>query len=70
MHQYSNLDFIYAAFMFLLGIFMIVSPGSVIRKAKYDEERLKTESWIRKTGIVLSIIGVLMGIFFYTKMNA
>ena len=70
MQQYSNFDYLYAAFIFLFGIFMIVSPGSVIRKAKYDEERLKTESWIRKTGIVLAIIGVCMGIFFYTKINA
>lgn len=70
MQQYSNFDYLYAAFIFLFGIFMIVSPGTVIRKAKYDEERLKTESWIRKTGIVLAIIGVGMGIFFYTKLNA
>lgn len=70
MHQYSNFDYLYAAFMLLFGIFMIVSPGSVIRKAKYDEERLRTESWIRKTGIALCVIAVGMGIFFYMKLNA
>ena len=69
MQQYSNADYLYAAFMLLFGIFMIVSPGSLIRKAKYDEERLRTESWIRKTGIVFCVLGVILGIFFYTKLN-
>ncbi len=68
--MYSSIDYLYAAFVLLFGIIMIASPGSLIRKAKYDEERVKTESWIRKTGIVLCVIGVLMGIHFYVKLNA
>ncbi|NDV78710.1 hypothetical protein [Dysgonomonas sp. 511] len=68
--KYTNFDYLYAIFMFLFGIFMIVSPGSVIRKAKYDEERIKTESWVRKTGIVFCVLGVIFGTFIYTKLNA
>lgn len=70
MKQFSNYDYLYAVFMFLFGLFMIFSPGSLMRKAKYDEERIKTESWLKKTGIVLSVMAVLFGIYVYYKLNA
>jgi hypothetical protein len=69
MQQYSNVDYIYAAFILLFGIFMIVSPETLIRKAKYDEERFKAESWIKKTGILFCILGICLGIYFYIELN-
>jgi hypothetical protein len=68
--QYSNWDYIYAVFMLIFGIFMIISPRSLMRKAKYDEESLKTESWVKKTGIGLCIMAPLFALFIYYKIHA
>ncbi|MDR1715941.1 MAG: hypothetical protein ACK5KN_11810 [Dysgonomonas sp.] len=68
--QYSNWDYIYAVFMLIFGIFMIISPRSLMRKAKYDEESLKTESWVKKAGIGLCIMAPLFAFFIYYKIHA
>lgn len=67
--RYTNWDYIYAVFMLLFGIFMIISPRSLMRKVKYDEEGLKTESWVKKAGIGLCIMAPLFAFFIYYKMN-
>lgn len=69
MRQIILIDFIYPAFMFILGVVMISSPRSLMRKAKYDEESLKTESWVKKSGIVLCVGAVGLAVYFYYKMN-
>ncbi len=68
--HYSNYDYLYAIFMLLFGIFMIASPRSLMRKAKYDEESLKTESWVKKSGIGLCVLAPLFALFVYFKMHA
>ncbi len=70
MQQYSNFDYLYAIFMLLFGLFMIFSPGSLVRRVKYGEERVKAESWVKKAGIGLCIIAPLFALFIYYKMNA
>jgi hypothetical protein len=68
MAGYTNWDFIYPVFSVLFGIFMIVSPRSLMYKAKYDEEGLKTESWVKKCGIGLCIIGVAYAVYLYYRL--
>jgi hypothetical protein len=40
-----------------------------MRKAKYDEESLKTESWIKNMGIGLSVLAVITGIYIFFNLN-
>lgn len=65
----TAIDFVYPAFLLILGIVMIFSPRTLMRKAKYDEESMKTESWVKRLGIVLCIAGVAVGIYYFYKMN-
>lgn len=69
MQKFTNYDYLYPIFMFLFGLFMIFSPGSLIRKVKYDEERIKAESWLKKIGIGLCIFALLFAYFVYSGMN-
>jgi hypothetical protein len=55
--------------MFVFGIVMVSSPRSLMRKAKYDEESLKTESWVKKLGIGLCVFAVGFGIYIIYKLN-
>ncbi|WP_029903179.1 hypothetical protein [Prevotella sp. 10(H)] len=66
---YSNWDFIYPVFMLIFGIVMILSPRTFMRKAKYDEDSVKAESWVKKAGIGLAIMAPLLAFFIYYKMN-
>lgn len=68
--KYTIYDVLYPICLFLFGIFMIVSPRSLMRKAKYDEEGLKAERWLKYTGIGLCAVSLLLGIYFIYKMNA
>lgn len=70
MQQFSNFDYVYAIFILLFGLFMIFSPGSLARKVKYGEERVKAEAWIKKLGIGFCIAAPLFALFIYYKMNA
>lgn len=69
MRHLSNIDFLYPIFMFIFGIVMIMSPRSLMRKAKYDEESLKTESWVKKLGIGLCVFSVGFAIYIFYKLN-
>lgn len=69
MHQYSNFDYLYALFMLLFGLVMIFSPRTLMRGAKYDEESLKTEKWVKWVGIGLSVFSVGFAIFIYIKLS-
>jgi hypothetical protein len=40
-----------------------------MRKAKYDEESLKTESWVKKLGIGLCVFSVGFAIYIFYKLN-
>ncbi|MDR0825443.1 MAG: hypothetical protein LBN74_10145 [Prevotella sp.] len=62
------IDFIYPVFMLIFGIVMIVSPRTFMRKAKYDEESLKTESLLKKLGIGLAVFAVLFAIYLSYKL--
>lgn len=69
MRHFTNIDFLYPVFMLIFGIVMITSPRSLMRKAKYDEESLKTESWVKKLGIALCIFSVGFAVYIYYKLN-
>jgi uncharacterized membrane protein YfcA len=69
MQKFSNIDFIYPAFLLVFGLVMMYSPRTMMRKAKYDEESLKTESWIKKLGIGLCVFAVAFGIFMYFNLK-
>lgn len=70
MRQLTNIDLLYPIFMLILSIVMIVSPRSLMRKAKYDEESLKTESWVKKLGIALVVFAVGLGGYMIYKLYA
>jgi len=70
MNQYSNLDYLYPAFLLIFGLIMIFSPGSFVRKVGYNEERVKAEKWLRVIGVALCIFAPIMAYYFYTKLNA
>ena len=69
MSNINYLDLLYPVFMFIFGIIMISSPRSLMRKAKYDEESLKTESWVKKLGIGLCVFAVGFGIYIFYKLK-
>ncbi len=69
MRQLTNIDLLYPIFMLVLGVVMILSPRSLMRKAKYDEEGLKAESWVKKLGIGLAVFAVGLGIYMIYKLN-
>lgn len=69
MKQILLIDFIYPAFLFILGIVMITSPRSLMGRAKYDKESMKTESWVKKLGYVVALGSVGLAVYFYYKMN-
>jgi hypothetical protein len=54
--------------MLIFSIIMIMSPRSLMRKAKYDEEGLKTELWVRRLGIGLCIAAVGLGAYMIYKL--
>ena len=69
MRNFIYLDLLYPVFMFIFGIIMISSPRSLMRKAKYDEESLKTESWVKKLKIGLCVFAVGFGIYIFYKLK-
>jgi len=69
MHKFTNIDLIYPAFMLIFSIIMIVNPRTMMRKAKYDEEGLKTESWVKKMGIGLLVLAVALGIYMFFNLK-
>lgn len=66
----TNFDYAYPVLIIILAIVMIVNPRTFMRKAKYDDESLKTEKIIKKIGIVLIALAIGQAIYFYYKMNA
>jgi hypothetical protein len=40
-----------------------------MRNAKYDEDSLKTESWVKKLGILMIVLAVGLGIYMIYKLN-
>ena len=65
--QPSNFDYLYAAIAIIVGIIMIANPRTFMRKAKYDEESLKTESLLKKLGIGLTVIGIAFAVYIYLR---
>lgn len=57
----NNLYFIGIA---IFSLVMIFSPRSFLGKAKYDEDAVKTEGILKKSGIVLLILSI--GLVIYT----
>lgn len=66
----SNFDYLYAIFGIIFGIIMIANPRMFMRNAGYDEESLRTESFMKKTGIVLILGCIGFAIYLYIKLNA
>ncbi|MDR1090759.1 MAG: hypothetical protein LBL79_06755 [Prevotella sp.] len=69
MQKFTNIDFIYPVFLLIFGIVMIFNPRTVMRKAKYDEESLKTESWVKKLGIGFCIFAVAFAVYMYFSLK-
>lgn len=69
MSKFTNIDFIYPVFFLVFGIVMILSPRTMMRKAKYDEESLKMESWIKKLGIGFCVFAVAFAVFMYLNLK-
>lgn len=69
MHQFSNFDYLYALFILLFGVFMIVSPRTLMRGAKYDNESLKTEKWVKRLGIVFCLFAVGFAAYIYIRLS-
>lgn len=67
MKQPSDFDYVYAVIGIIVGIIMIATPRTFMRKAKYDEESLKTESLLKKIGIGVIIICIVFAIVIYTR---
>lgn len=65
--QPSNFDYIYAALGVICGIVMIASPRTFMRKVRYDEEGVKTESLVKKLGIAVILLGVGLAIYIFTR---
>lgn len=69
MQKFTGIDFMYPAFFLIFAIVMIVSPRTMMRRAKYDEESMKTESWIKKLGIGLCVFAVAFAVFIYFNLK-
>lgn len=65
--QLSNFDFIYSGLAILLGIIMIASPRTLMRGANYDEESLKTESLVKKLGVAVIVLGIILGVYLFLR---
>lgn len=65
----TAIDFAKPIFLLILGLVMIFSPRTVMWKAKYDEEGLRTEAWVKKLGIIMCLVGVSIAIYYFYKMG-
>lgn len=65
----TAIDFVKPIFMLIFGLVMIFSPRSLMWKAKYDEEGVKAESWVKKIGIILCVAGIAIAIYYIYKMS-
>lgn len=48
----------------ICAIIMILSPQTFLGKAKYDEDTVKTQGYIKKGGIALLIFSIILTIYF------
>ncbi len=69
MQKFTNIDFMYPAFMLIFSLVMIFSPRTMMGRAKYDEESLRTESWIKKLGIGFGVFALAFAIFIYFNLK-
>lgn len=69
MNKFAIIDFIYPVFFFIFGIVMILSPRTMMRKAKYDEESLKMESWIKKFGVGFCVFAIAFAVFMFFNLK-
>lgn len=65
--EHSNFDFVYAVLAVVLGILLIANPRALMRGAKYDEESLKTESLMKKIGIAIIALGVILAVYLFLQ---
>lgn len=63
-------DYLYAVVGIIFGIIMIINPRMLMRNAGYDEESVKTESFMKKIGILFVIASIGLAIYLYIKLNA
>ena len=57
--ELSNIDYIYAVAIGIVGIMLIANPSTFMGRAKYDENRVKTESLLKKVGIGLIVFAAI-----------
>lgn len=55
-------ELMYYIVIAIVGVVMIASPRTFIGKAKFDENSLKAEKFIKITGIAIIIISVILSI--------
>ena len=63
----SNIDYIYSIAMIIVGIVMISSPRTFMGRAKYDEDSLKTEKFLKIMGIVIMLLSVVFAGFIFFR---
>lgn len=64
---HSNFDYAYAAFGLIFGIVMMASPRTFMRGAKYDEESIKAESFVKKAGAGLAVLAIFFAVYVYFR---
>lgn len=57
---------LYYSVIALVGIVMTVSPRRFIGKAKYDEQSFKAEKFIKRVGIGIIILSIILFIISVT----
>lgn len=59
----TTMNYVFFACIIVCGIVMYLSPQTFMGRAKYDEGSLKTQGMIKKAGIAIIIIHVLLIIY-------
>lgn len=60
----DTMNYIYFATIGIVGLVMYSSPNSFLGKAKYDESAVKAEAVVKKAGIAIIVMAVLLTLYF------
>ena len=56
----TAINIMYFVTIAICGIVMVISPHTFMGRAKYDEGALKTQKMIKKAGITIIVINVIL----------
>mgnify|MGYP001451723087 CR=1 FL=1 len=63
----TTINIMYFVAIIICGIVMVLSPHTFMGRAKYDEGALKTQKMIKKAGIAVIVINVILIIYTLLK---